>query len=39
VLTVPLETLMRDSSNPFFPYLAAPLTAFLDKGKTSGSEP
>jgi len=29
VLTVPLETLMRVSSNPFFPYLAGRLTAFV----------
>ena len=28
VLTVPLDTLMRVSSNPFFPYLAERLTAF-----------
>jgi len=33
VLTVPLDTLMRVSSNPFFPYLAARLTAWLDEGK------
>ena len=39
VLTVPLETLMRVSSNPFFPYLAARLTAFIQNGKTSGREP
>jgi hypothetical protein len=39
VLTVPLDTLMRVSSNPFFPYLAARLTAFVDTGKTSGSQP
>ena len=39
VLTVPLETLMRVSSNPFFPYLAARLTAFVDEGKTSDSKP
>ena len=32
VLTVPLETLMRVSSNPFFPYLAARLTAFIHDG-------
>jgi alpha-beta hydrolase superfamily lysophospholipase len=30
ILTVPLDTLMRVSSNPFFPYLAARLTAWLD---------
>ena len=39
VLTVPLETLMRVSSNPFFPYLAARLTAFVHNGKTSAGEP
>jgi hypothetical protein len=39
VLTVPLETLMRVSSNPFFPYLAARLTAFVDNRKTSDREP
>jgi len=32
VLTVPLETLMRVSSNPFFPYLAERLTAFIHNG-------
>ena len=32
VLTVPLETLMRVSFNPFFPYLAARLTAFVHDG-------
>jgi len=35
VLTVPLDTLMRVSCNPFFPYLAARLTAWMDKGKTA----
>jgi alpha-beta hydrolase superfamily lysophospholipase len=30
VLTVPLDTLMRVSSNPFFPYLADRLTAWTD---------
>jgi len=39
VLTVPLETLMRVSSNPFFPYLATRLTAFVHNGKTPGREP
>ena len=29
VLTVPLDTLMRVSCNPFFPYLSARLSAFL----------
>ena len=33
VLTVPLDTLMRVSCNPFFPYLAARLTGWLDEGK------
>jgi len=32
VLTVPLETLMRVSFNPFFPYLGARLTAFIRDG-------
>ena len=32
VLTVPVETLMRVSSNPFFPYLADRLTAWTDPG-------
>ncbi len=36
VLTVPLDTLMRVSSNPFFPYLAARLTAWMDEGRTDG---
>ena len=36
VLTVPLDTLMRVSSNPFFPYLAARLTAWIEEGKTAG---
>jgi len=31
VLTVPLETLMRASCNPFFPYLAARLTAWVGR--------
>jgi hypothetical protein len=39
VLTVPLDTLMRVSSNPFFPYLAARLTAFVQNGKTSDRVP
>jgi alpha-beta hydrolase superfamily lysophospholipase len=30
VLTVPLDTLMRVSSNPFFPYLAARLTDWIN---------
>ena len=30
VLTVPLDTLMRVSCNPFFPYLAARLTGWLE---------
>jgi alpha-beta hydrolase superfamily lysophospholipase len=38
VLTVPLETLMRVSCNPFFPYLAARLTAWVDEGKTTGRQ-
>src|SRR5262245_9440707 len=36
VLTVPLDTLMRVSSNPFYPYLAARMTTWLDEGKTGG---
>ena len=35
VLTVPLDTLMRVSSNPFFPYLAARLTG-LDGRREDG---
>jgi alpha-beta hydrolase superfamily lysophospholipase len=35
VLTVPLDTLMRVSCNPFFPYLAARLTAWTDDGTTA----
>ena len=38
VLTVPLDTLMRVSSNPFFPYLAARLTAWIDEAKIAGGE-
>ena len=37
VLTVPLDTLMRVSSNPFFPYLASRLTAWMDQGTASAS--
>ena len=33
VLTVPLDTLMRASCNPFFPYLAARVTAWIDQRK------
>jgi len=36
VLTVPLDTLMRVSSNPFFPYLAARLTAWMDEQRPDG---
>ena len=39
VLTVPLDTLMRVSCNPFFPYLAARLTNWLDHGKTAAAPP
>jgi alpha-beta hydrolase superfamily lysophospholipase len=35
VLTVPLDTLMRISCNPFFPYLAARVTAWTDAGATA----
>ena len=34
VLTVPLDTLMRVSCNPFFPYLADRLTAWTDAAET-----
>ena len=33
VLTVPLDTLMRVSSNPFFPYLAARVTSWTDPSR------
>ena len=33
VLTVPVETLMRVSSNPFFPYLAERLASWTDPGR------
>ena len=36
VLTVPLDTLMRASCNPFFPYLAARVTAWIDGRKREG---
>jgi hypothetical protein len=36
VLTVPIDTLMRVSCNPFFPYLAERLTAWTDAA-TQGS--
>ena len=39
VLTVPLDTLMRVSCNPFFPYLAARLTSWLDLGTTVAGQP
>ena len=39
VLTVPLDTLMRVSCNPFFPYLAARLTGWLDHGETAAGQP
>jgi alpha-beta hydrolase superfamily lysophospholipase len=39
VLTVPLDTLMRISCNPFFPYLAARLTDWTDAGKAAGNQP
>jgi alpha-beta hydrolase superfamily lysophospholipase len=34
VLTVPLDTLMRVSCNPFFPYLAERLTTWTDAAKS-----
>jgi alpha-beta hydrolase superfamily lysophospholipase len=37
VLTVPLDTLMRVASNPFFPYLAARLTAWIDEAKIAST--
>jgi alpha-beta hydrolase superfamily lysophospholipase len=33
VLTVPVETLMRVSANPFFPYLAARVTTWTDASR------
>ena len=39
VLTVPLDTLMRASCNPFFPYLAARLTASMGEGTPSSAQP
>jgi len=36
VLTVPIDTLMRVSCNPFFPYLAERLTAWTDVARSSG---
>ena len=33
VLTVPIEVLMRVSSNPFFPYLAERLSAWVQAGQ------
>jgi alpha-beta hydrolase superfamily lysophospholipase len=36
VLTVPLDTLMRASCNPFFPYLAARVTAWIVQRKQGG---
>ena len=38
VLTVPAETLIRVSCNPFFPYLAARLASWRDE-KTAGRQP
>jgi hypothetical protein len=37
VLTVPVETLMRVSCNPFYPYLATRLTAWTAPPLFSGS--
>ena len=39
VLTVPVDTLMRVSCNPFFPYLAARLNAWTDAGKVVVGQP
>jgi hypothetical protein len=33
---VPIDTLMRVSCNPFFPYLAERLTAWTDVARSSG---
>ena len=33
VLTVPVDTLMRVSANPFFPYLAARVTSWTDASR------
>jgi hypothetical protein len=33
VLTVPVEVPMRVSSNPFFPYLAKRLSAWVNAGR------
>jgi hypothetical protein len=39
VLTVPLDTLMRVSCNPFFPYVAARLTAWTAGATAAGRAP
>jgi alpha-beta hydrolase superfamily lysophospholipase len=39
VLTVPVDTLMRVSCNPFFPYLAERLTVWTNAGKTADRQP
>ena len=39
VLTVPIETLMRASSNPFFPYLADRVTAWTDPERSVKRQP
>ena len=39
VLTVPLDTLMRVSCNPFFPYLAARVTAWTAAAPIAGRQP
>ena len=39
MLTVPVETLMRVSSNPFFTYLAERLTAWTDPRPPALSDP
>jgi alpha-beta hydrolase superfamily lysophospholipase len=39
VLTVPIETLMRASSNPFFPYLADRVTAWTDPEQSVKRQP
>jgi alpha-beta hydrolase superfamily lysophospholipase len=39
VLTVPLDTLMRVSCNPFFPYLAARVTGLAAGSQTANPQP
>jgi alpha-beta hydrolase superfamily lysophospholipase len=39
VLTVPMDTLMRVTCNPFFSYLAGRLTAWTEEGNAAGRQP